>query len=132
MHDRYKDLALVEWAFRTSKTVQLEIRPIHVRLASRTRGHVLVVMLAYLVVAELARRWQTLDVTVQEGLDQLATLCATNVTIQDQFRCQKIPQPRPDLKQLLDAAGIRLPEALPCKAVKVTTKRKLPSRRKTR
>ena len=73
-----------------------------------------------------------LDVTVQEGLDQLATLCATNVTIQDQFRCQKIPQPRPDLKQLLDAAGIRLPEALPCKAVKVTTKRKLPSRRKTR
>ena len=132
VHDRYKDLALVEWAFRTSKTVQLEIRPIHVRLASRTRGHVLVVMLAYQVVAELARRWQTLDVTVQEGLDQLATLCATNVTIQDQFRCQKIPQPRPDLKQLLDAAGIRLPEALPCKAVKVTTKRKLPSRRKTR
>ena len=132
VHDRYKDLALVEWAFRTSKTVQLEIRPIHVRLASRTRGHVLVVMLAYRVVAELARRWQALDVTVQEGLDQLATLCATNVTIQDQFRCQKIPQPRPDLKQLLDAAGIRLPEALPCKAVKVTTKRKLPSRRKTR
>ena len=132
VHDRYKDLALVEWAFRTSKTVQLEVRPIHVRLESRTRGHVLVVMLAYRIVAELARRWQALDVTVQEGLDQLATLCATNVTIQDQFRCQKIPKPRPDLKQLLDAAGIRLPEALPCKAVKVTTKRKLPSRRKTR
>lgn len=132
VHDRYKDLALVEWAFRTSKTVQLEVRPIHVRLASRTRGHVLVVMLAYRIVAELARRWQTLDVTVQEGLDQLGTLCATNVTIQDQFRCQKIPKPRTDLQQLLDAAGIRLPEALPCKSVKVTTKRKLPSRRKTR
>ena len=132
VHDRYKDLALVEWAFRTSKTVQLEVRPIHVRLASRTRGHVLVVMLAYRIVAELARRWQALDVTVQEGLDQLATLYATNVTIQDQFRCQKIPKPRPDLQQLLDAAGVRLPEALPCKAVKVTTKRKLPSRRKTR
>ncbi len=138
MHDRYKDLALVEWAFRTSKTVQLEVRPIHVRLASRTRGHVLVVMLAYRIVAELAQlcwhrgRWQALDMTVQEGLDQLGTLCATNVTIQDQFRCQKIPKPRLDLQQLLDAAGIRLPEALPCKAVKVTTKRKLPSRRKTR
>ena len=97
-----------------------------------------VVMLAYRIVAELSQlcwhraRWQTLDVTVQEGLDQLGTLCATNVTIQDQFRCQKIPNPRPDLQQQLDAAGIRLPEALPCKAVKVTTKMKLPSRRKTR
>ncbi len=132
VHDRYKDLAMVEWAFRTIKTVQLEVRPIHVRLATRTRGHVLVVMLAYRIVAELARRWQALDVTVQEGLDQLGTLCATTITMKGTFRCQKIPKPRRDLRQLLDAAGIRLPEALPCKAVKVTTKRKLPSRRKTR
>jgi hypothetical protein len=36
IHERYKDLALVEWAFRTSKTVQLEMRPLYVRLASRT------------------------------------------------------------------------------------------------
>ena len=138
VHDRYKDWALVEWAFRTSKTVQLEVRPIHVRLASRTRGHALVVMLAYRIVAELSQlcwhrgRRQTLDVTVQEGLYQLGTLCATNVTIQDQFRCQKIPKLRPDLQPLLDVAGIRLPEDLPCQAVKVTIKRKLPSRRKTR
>jgi hypothetical protein len=27
VHDRYKDLALVEWAFRTNNTVQLEMRP---------------------------------------------------------------------------------------------------------
>ena len=39
IHNRYKDLALVESAFRTSKTVELELRPIHVRLATRTRGH---------------------------------------------------------------------------------------------
>ncbi|EQD52879.1 hypothetical protein B1A_12573, partial [mine drainage metagenome] len=58
VHARYKDLALVEWAFRTSKTVQLEMRPVHVRLASRTRGHALVIMLAYKIVQELARRWQ--------------------------------------------------------------------------
>ena len=30
IHDRYKDLALVEWAFRTSKTAQLEMRPVNV------------------------------------------------------------------------------------------------------
>jgi len=33
IHSRYQDLAQVEWAFRTSKTVQLEMRPVHVRLA---------------------------------------------------------------------------------------------------
>ena len=36
IHARYKDLSMVEWAFRTSKTVQLEMRPIHVRLAGRS------------------------------------------------------------------------------------------------
>ena len=39
VHDRYKDLSLVEWAFRTSKTMHLEARPIFVRLASRSRSH---------------------------------------------------------------------------------------------
>ena len=52
---RYKDLARVEWAFPTSKTVNLEVRPVHVRTASHTRGHVFVMMLAYLIIAELAR-----------------------------------------------------------------------------
>jgi hypothetical protein len=37
VHDRYKELALVEQDFRTSKTVELEMRPIHVRLESSTR-----------------------------------------------------------------------------------------------
>jgi transposase len=43
VHDRYKDLTLVERNFRTSKTVELEMRPVHVRLESSTRGHALVV-----------------------------------------------------------------------------------------
>jgi hypothetical protein len=49
VHDRYKDLTEVEIAFRTSKTAHLELRPIHVRTEEHTRGHVLVVMLAYLI-----------------------------------------------------------------------------------
>ena len=55
VHGRYKSLAQVEWAFRTSKTAHLEVRPIFVRKESRTRGHVLVVMLAYQIVMELSR-----------------------------------------------------------------------------
>jgi transposase len=45
----YKDLASVERAFRTLKTVDLEVRPIHHRLAQRVRAHVLLCMLAYYV-----------------------------------------------------------------------------------
>ena len=132
IHDRYKDLALVEWAFRTSKTVNLEVRPVHVRTALHTRGHVLVVMLSYLIIAELARCWQESEVTVDEGIKQLDTLCATQLLINGKVRCNQIPQPRPLLQQLLDAAQVPLPEVLPSKGVRVTTKKKLAPRRKKR
>jgi Transposase DDE domain len=46
----YKSLAHVERAFRSMKTVDLEIRPIHHRLAARVRAHVFLCMLAYYVV----------------------------------------------------------------------------------
>lgn len=132
VHERYKDLAQVEWAFRTSKTVYLETRPIHVRLATRTRGHALVVMLAYHLVQELARRWQALDMTVQEGMDRLAGLCTTTLRVKGEVHCQAIPRPRADLADLLRAAGVTLPDALPSKGIAVTTRKKLPSRRASR
>ncbi|MCP4937406.1 MAG: IS1634 family transposase, partial [bacterium] len=130
VHDRYKDLALVEWAFRTSKTVELEMRPINVRLESRTRGHALVVMMAYWIVKELAALWATLDVTVEEGLQELDALCSTEVVIAEGGCFHRIPQPRPLSQQLLEAANVKLPTALPSKGVIVATKKKLPSRRK--
>ena len=43
----YKSLSHAERAFRSIKTVDLEIRPIHHRLADRVRAHVLLCMLAY-------------------------------------------------------------------------------------
>ena len=45
----YKDLAKVERAFRSLKTVDLQVRPIHHRRADRVRAHVLLCMLAYYV-----------------------------------------------------------------------------------
>lgn len=93
IHERYKDLAQVERAFRTSKTGHLELRPIHVRLERRTRGHALVVMLAYRLVLELARRWRELDMTVEEGLQTLSTLCAVEVQLGKSPAVNEIPQP---------------------------------------
>src|SRR5262247_2450133 len=75
VHDRYKDLASVEHAFRTCKTAHLEVRPIFLRLEARTRAHALVVMLAYQIIRYLASCWSAFDVTVEEGLHALTTLC---------------------------------------------------------
>jgi transposase len=45
----YKRLTEVERAFRSLKTVDLEIRPIHHRLENRVRTHIFLCMLAYYV-----------------------------------------------------------------------------------
>src|SRR5512132_580205 len=45
----YKRLAAIERAFRSLKTVDLKVRPIHHRKADRVRAHVLLCMLAYYV-----------------------------------------------------------------------------------
>ena len=131
IHNRYKDLALVESAFRISKTVELQLRPIHVRLAARTRAHAFVVMVAYRIVKELSMRWQDFNVTVQEGIDGLSSLCATELVINDRIKVNDVPEPRESVKQLLDAANVRLPKSLPCSGIKVTTKKKLQASRKT-
>ena len=45
----YKSLSGVERAFRSLKTVDLHVRPIHHRLPNRVRAHILLCMLAYYV-----------------------------------------------------------------------------------
>ena len=132
VHDRYKDLAQVEWAFRISKTVTLEMRPVYVRKEANTRGHALVVMLAYRIIQELAARWRELDLTVQEGIAQLATLSAVEASLDGEHWVQRIPEPRAELRKLLELAEVRLPEVLPPRRIRVSTRRKLPTRRKRR
>jgi hypothetical protein len=130
VHDRYKDLAIVEWAFRESKTVHLEMRPVNVRLETRTRGHTFVVMLAYSIIRALAALWRDLDLTVQEGLDQLATLCLSEILLPGRPVSYQLPTPRDDVQQLLDAAQVRLHSKIVPKTSRVATKAKLPTRRK--
>jgi len=132
VHDRYKDLAQVEWAFRDSKSVHLEMRPVYLRAENRTRGHAVVVMLAYLMAQELRRRWRDSDLTVQEGLHRLAGLCVTEVRIGGRPSYHQVPTPRDDVRRLFDAASIAIPTALPLAPARVATKKKLPQRRKVK
>ncbi len=56
----YKALSRVERAFRTLKSVDLRIRPIHHRLADRVRAHIFLCMLAYYVEWHMTRAWTPL------------------------------------------------------------------------
>lgn len=129
IHSRYKDLAKVERAFRTMKTGHLEVRPIFVRKDDRTRGHVFVVMLSYLLENEIMRYWEGLEVTASEGLDELGSIRAAEIEI-GKVKCRKVLEPVGLAKKLLDSAEVKLPDVVPAKKVHVATRKKLVSERK--
>ncbi|MGD9200443.1 MAG: IS1634 family transposase, partial [Chitinispirillia bacterium] len=113
IHERYKDLASVKRIFRFGKTVHLEVRPINVRKEARTQGHVLMVMLAMKLRLELGRLWHDKELTVEEGIKETATLCFTEVIKENTTVCNTLPEPRPSVKSLLDAARINLQTVMP-------------------
>lgn len=55
---QYKALANVERAFRSIKTVDLKIRPIHHRTADRVRAHIFLCMIAYYVEWHMRQAWR--------------------------------------------------------------------------
>jgi hypothetical protein len=62
----YKQLKHVERAFRTFKGPELEIRPIHHRLADRVRAHAFLCMLAYYLTWHLRHAWTPLLFTDEQ------------------------------------------------------------------
>lgn len=130
VHQRYKDLGKVEQGFRTIKTGLLETRPIHVRKEKRTRGHVFVVMLSYIIIQELQKLWKEIDITVEEGMAELSTINSMEMKIES-VSYQQIPTPRKLGKKLLKSANVNLPKTLPCKNINVATRKKLHNRRKS-
>src|SRR5450830_231622 len=67
----YKSLAQVERAFRSIKTMDLKVRPIHHRLEDRVRAHIFLCMLAYYVEWHMRDVWRELMFTDE---DQAAKL----------------------------------------------------------
>jgi len=128
IHRRYKDLAQVERGFRMSKTGHLELRPIYVRTEKSTRGHVFIVMLAYLIRRELERAWKSFDLTVEEGIASLKTLCTMTLGSGDSS-ILRIPRPRKQSQKLFDVLDIELPPVIPQNDLRVATKKKLTKRR---
>jgi len=129
LHDRYCDLETVERSFRTMKTAHLEMRPVFVQREDSTRGHVFVVMLALLVQRALETSWGPLNLTVQEGIDELAAICMQEVQV-GTASIQSIPTPTLLGAQLLARAGVVLPSVLPSSKPSVHTKKQLQNERK--
>ncbi len=62
----YKNLSQVERAFRSMKSVDLMVRPIHHRLPDRVRAHIFICMLAYYVQWHMRQAWSSLLFTDED------------------------------------------------------------------
>ena len=127
IHDRYKDLALVERDFRTLKTGHLEIRPWFVCTADNTQAHALTAMLALKVRRYLERAWWSLEVTVEEGLRELEHLCVMELVhpASGKVVARRVPEPSARQQQLLQALKLVLPTTVPEAQVTVGTRKKI-------
>jgi transposase len=132
IHDRYKDLALVERDFRTLKSGHLEFRPWFVCTADNTQAHALTSMLALKVRRHLERAWWPLETTVEEGLRQLEQLCVMELVESQSGKvvARQVPEPSARQRQLLAALKLTLPATVPEAAGSVGTRKKIAKARK--
>lgn len=118
---RYRDLQVVERNFRDMKTGMLEVRPIFLRKATRTRGHVFVAMLALNVLraftAALSEAFGTTDddphaMTVDDALSALSRLCLQRY-VYDDIEVLRLPQLDDRQHAIFAALNIRPPSTRP-------------------
>ena len=109
VHDAYKKLAAVESAFRTIKTTCLEVRPIYVRKKTRTKGHVFLTFLSFILINEFESKLKgKLNNTTQNNINLLNQIQTVTLTILDDT-LKKIPSLSSEATLLLDALDISLP-----------------------
>jgi len=125
IYERYKDLKYIEDDFRSFKTSFLEIRPLFVRSETSTRGHLVVVMLAHLILRELRAGWASFNKTVEEILGELSLLCRNTIQFSNERKIDRIPLPNEGMKALLDAVSVKMPTSIEEIKVPVVTRRKV-------
>jgi len=115
---RYRDLQKVERNFRTVKTTFLEIRPIFVRKAERTKAHVFAAMLALKITrqfeADLREAFGTVGededaITPDDALVALGRLTYLYTTDRNGQRHAHLPRPDAHQGKILNAIGLSFP-----------------------
>ena len=109
VHERYKQLIQVEAAFREMKGDILNIRPLYLRKAERTKGHVMVVMLGYMILHKLKELWSSIEGTIEEALDSFNNVCILNVE-HNKNSFLKLSNPNIECTNLLNLAKIKWPK----------------------
>jgi transposase len=127
VHDRYKDLAFVEKAFRVHKS-ELEIRPVYLRKKERTIAHIFISMLAYKIERYMRKCWRDEDMTVKAALETLKQISSVKIK-QENTTQVFIPKPNKICSRLLKKINVIMPEMIPYKEVDVHTNKKLQERR---
>ncbi|HUZ60267.1 MAG TPA: IS1634 family transposase [Hanamia sp.] len=112
LHKRYKDLAMVENAFRTMKQSFEEMQPIYVRKETRTRGHVLVCMLSYMIMKYIWDECKDLESTQAAIYDNLSAIHYLQYTIED-TTIKKLPDTLNETQtKIINKLKIKLPTML--------------------
>jgi transposase len=120
VHDSYMALQRVERDFRAMKTGALQVRPIFVQKASRTRGYVFCCMLALKLMREMEQRLRAVfgtsgenphAVTLADAMAALSRLCLLNYTASKSGQVvAKLPHPNDTQKKILHALRVSLPK----------------------
>lgn len=115
--DAYKSLALVEQAFRTLKTVALEIRPVYHKDDERIRSHVFLCVLAYYVVWHMKERLAPLFAqdghgkhrqwTLEKVLHVLGGIRQERVKVAG-TEFYQVTQPNAEQQRILDLLQVKL------------------------
>jgi len=113
----YKKLGLAEEAFRSLKTVQLEVRPVYHKTDDRIRSHVFLCTLAYYLQWHLKQRLEPLFAadgthkdrqwTVRNVIERLAAIRRDKIVMGD-LEFEKVTTPEPDQQTILDYLKVRL------------------------
>ncbi len=115
--ETYRRLQVVERDFRRMKTSHLEIRPIFVRNANRTKAHVFISMLALKIVRVFERNLKLIGeknenkkeiITVDDAMAALSRLCFLHYKNQDK-EVVRLPSPDTLQQTVLSAIGLNLP-----------------------
>ena len=107
----------MEEAFRSLKTVQLEVRPVYHKTDDRIRSHVFLCTLAYYLQWHLKQRLEPLFAgdgthkdrqwTVRNVIERLAAIRRDKIVMGD-LEFEKVTTPEPDQQTILDYLKVRL------------------------
>jgi transposase len=115
--ETYKSLTFVEQAFRTLKTVALEIRPVYHKKDDRIRSHVFLCMLAYYVLWHMQERLKPLfeqdghgknrEWTMENVFEHLGGIRKQRVRVAG-TEFDQITQPDEQQKRILDLLQVKM------------------------